>query len=181
MNTIVKTNNSNWWVSLIKGLVLMIFGVWLFKSPNESLVTLSFIFGIFILVGGLLEVGLAFKSRNTHEKWNIGLTSGILDILLGVLLMANPGFILQLISILISIWLLYRGILSIRYALVLKNAQNKNWYWGLSFGIILILFGGIFVWHPEVIGFTIGIWVSIAFISLGLLRVIYAFKKPDIS
>ena len=175
----MKTNNSNWWVSLIKGFVLIIFGMWLFKSPNESLVKLSFIFGLFILIGGLLEVGLVFKSRNTHEKWNIGLTSGILDILLGILLMANPGFILQLISILISIWLLYRGILSIRYALVLKKAQNKNWYWGLSFGIVLILFGGVFVWHPEFIGFTIGIWVSIAFISLGLLRVVFAFKKPE--
>jgi uncharacterized membrane protein HdeD (DUF308 family) len=180
MNTIVKTKNSNWWVSLLKGVLLIIFGVWLFESPNENLIKLSFAFGVLILVGGLLEVGLAFKSRNTNEYWNRALTSGILDILLGVLLMANPSFILFLITLIISIWLIFRGMLSIYYALILKKGQNKNWFWGFIFGILLILFGGIFVWHPGFIGFTLGIWAALAFISLGILRIVLAFKKPEI-
>ena len=180
MNTTVTTKNSNWWVSLLKGVLLIIFGVWLFQSPNENLIKLSFLFGALILVGGLLEVGLAFKSRNTHANWDRALTSGIFDILLGVLLMANPSFILFLITLLISIWLLFRGILSIRYAFLLKNNQNTNWFWSLIFGVLLILFGGIFVWHPGFIGFTLGIWAALAFISLGVLRIIFAFKKPPV-
>jgi len=175
MNTIVKTKNSNWWVSILKGVILIIFGVWLFKSPVENLTKLSFAFGALILIGGLLEVGLAFKSRNTHENWNSALTSGILDILLGVLLMANPSFILFLITLIISIWLLFRGILSIRYALLLKKVQNPNWLWGLVFGIILILFGVGFVWHPGFI-FALGVWAALAFISLGVLRIVFAFN-----
>ncbi len=180
MSTIVKTKNYNWWVSLLKGILLIFFGAWLFESPNENLIKLSFVFGVLILIGGLLEVGLAFKSRNTHSNWDRALTSGILDILLGVLLMANPSFILFLITLLISIWLLFRGILSIRYAFLLKEAQNANWFWSLIFGILLILFGGIFVWHPGFIGFTLGIWAALAFISLGVLRIIFAFKKPSV-
>ncbi len=176
MNTTVKTKNSNWWVSILKGVVLIIFGVWLFDSPNGNLIKLSFAFGVLILIGGLLEVSLAFKSRNTHENWNRGLTSGILDILLGSFLMANPSSILFLITLIISIWLLFRGILSIRYALLLKKAQNKKWFWGLIFGILLILFGGIFVWHPGFIGFTLGVWAALAFISLGVLRIVFAFN-----
>ncbi len=176
MNTTVKMKNSNWWVSLFKGALLIVFGVWLFESPNENLIKLSFAFGALILIGGLLEVGLAFKSRNTHENWNRALTSGILDILLGVLLMANPSFILFLITLLISVWLIFRGVLSIYYALILKKSQNVNWFWGLVFGIILILFGGIFVWHPGFIGFSLGIWAALAFISLGILRIVFVFK-----
>ena len=180
MSTTVIAKNPNRWVSLLKGVLLIVFGVWLFESPNENLIKLSFAFGALILIGGLLEVGLAFKSRNTHENWNRALTSGILDILLGVLLMANPSFILFMITLIISIWLIFRGILSIRYALILKKSQNANWFWGLIFGIILILFGGIFVWHPGFIGFTLGVWAALAFISLGILRIVFAFKKPEV-
>lgn len=176
MNTTVKIKNSNWWISLFKGVLLIVFGVWLFESPNENLIKLSFIFGGLILIGGLLEVGLAFKSRNTHEKWNRGLTSGILDILLGAFLMANPSSILFLITLIISIWLIFRGVLSIYYALILKKSQNANWFWGLIFGATLILFGAVFVWHPGFIGFTIGVWAALAFISLGVLRIVFAFN-----
>ncbi len=180
MSTTGINKSSNWWVSLLKGVILIIFGVWLFQAPNENLIKLSFAFGAVILIGGLLEIGLAFKSRNTHANWDRALTSGILDLLLGVLLMANPNFILFTITLLISIWLLFRGILSIRYAFLLKNDGNANWFWSFIFGVLLILFGGILVWHPGFIGFTLGIWAALAFISLGILRIIYAFKKPSL-
>jgi len=176
MNTVVKTKNSNWWVSFLKGVILIILGVWLFESPVENLKNLSFAFGVLILIGGLLEVGLAFRSRKTHESWNRGLTSGIIDLLLGAFLMANPSFILLLITILVSMWLVFRGIVSIRYALILKNNQNQNWILGVIFGVLLIVIGVIFVWHPEVFGITLGVWAALAFISLGVFRILFAFK-----
>ncbi len=176
MNTIVKTKNPNWWVSLIKGVILIIFGVWLLKSPVENLTKLSFAFGVLTLIGGLFEIGLAFRSSKTNESWNRGLTSGIIDLLLGAFLMANPSFILLLITILVSIWLIFRGILSVRYALILKNNQNENWILGLIFGVLLIVIGVIFVWHPVAFGITLGIWAALAFISLGVFRILFAFK-----
>jgi uncharacterized membrane protein HdeD (DUF308 family) len=116
----INRNDTNLWVSVLKGAMLIVFGVWLLKSPAESLMNLSMIFGIIVILGGLLEVGLVFSRRETgmNSGWAIG--SGVLDILIGAFLVSYPSFILLLITGLVSIWLLIRGIILIRYALFKK-------------------------------------------------------------
>jgi len=178
MSTTSKTklSGANWWISLSKGLMLVVFGIWLLQSPSESLTKLSVIFGILIIIGGLLEVFLAFNNRQNHKKWEWTLTSGILDILLGAFLVANPAFILLLITIFVSIWLLIRGVIAIRTAIVLKKSNNPNYNYSLIFGIILVVLALIFVWHPQVLGITIVFWTALAFISLGIFRIVLVLK-----
>lgn len=174
--TEIKLSGPNWWTALLKGIMLIIFGIWLLKSPTESMTKLSIIFGILIIIGGLLEVGLAFNNRKRHKKWEWTLTSGILDILLGAFLIANPALILLLITTFVSVWLFIRGIISIRNAFIFKKAGNQNYNYSLIFGIILVVLAVIFVLHPQVIGITIVFWTALAFISLGVFRIILAFK-----
>ncbi len=171
-----KFKDSNWWVSLLKGVLLIVFGVWLFKSPNENLIKLSLVFGLIIIAGGVLEITLALQSRKFNEYWGRALISGILDLLLGAFLVANPSFILLLITILVSIWLVLKGVLSVRYALILKKDQSSNWIYGFVLGTILIVVGVVFVWHPEILGITLGIWAALAFISLGIFRIVFVFN-----
>lgn len=182
MNATSKTKprSVNMLISLLKGVMLIIFGIWLLNSPIENLTKLSLIFGILIIIGGLLEVGLAFNNRQTNKSWEWTLTSGVLDILLGAFLVANPAFILFVITAFVSIWLLIRGIIAVRNALIIKKANNPNYIYGLVFGIILILLAAIFVWHPEVLGITIAFWTALAFISLGIFRIVFVFKFPRV-
>lgn len=182
MSTIAKMNRNdiNLWVSLLKGILLIILGVWLLKSPTDSLLKLSMIFGIIIILGGLLEVGLAFNYRKINTNWGWAITSGVFDILIGAFLVSNPSFILLLITGLVSIWLLIRGIISVSYALNLKKENNPKYIYGLIFGIVLILFATLFVWHPKVLGITIGFWAALAFISLGIFRILFVFKVQKI-
>ena len=178
MSTTSKTKLSgvNWWITLLKGVMLVIFGIWLLNSPSENLIKLSVIFGILIIVGGLLEIWLAFNNKQTHKKWEWTLTSGILDVLLGAFLVANPTFILLLITVLVSVWLLIRGILIIRNALILKKAGNLNYMYRLIFGVALVVCAVIFAWHPEVLGLTVVFWTALAFISLGVFRIVLIFR-----
>lgn len=119
---------------------------------------------------------MAFNNRQNHKKWEWTLASGILDILLGAFLVANPDFILLLITILVSIWLLIRGVIAIRTALILKKSNNPNYNYSLILGIVLIVLALIFVWHPQVLGITIVFWTALAFISLGVFRIVLVLK-----
>ncbi len=172
----VKSSGANWLVTLLKGVMLLIFGIWLIKSPSENLTKLSILFGILIIIGGLLEVALAFNNMQKNKMWNWALTSGILDILLGAFLVANPALILLFITIFVSIWLFIRGVISIRSALLQKKAKNSNYNFSLTLGIILILLAVIFALHPQVLGITIVFWTALSFISLGFFRILLAFK-----
>ena len=60
-NSFAKTGSAAWWLTLLKGILLVVFGVWLIQSPSENLFKLSLIFGLLILSGGLLEVNYHFN------------------------------------------------------------------------------------------------------------------------
>jgi uncharacterized membrane protein HdeD (DUF308 family) len=175
-----KMKNPNWWIALLKGILLLVFGVWLITSPSESLKTLSLFFGLLIIIGGILEVWFAIKNREIHKNWGWALTSGILDLILGAFLVANPRSLLLLITFVVSAWLIFRGILNIRYALLLKNSTGSGWRWQVRFGVFLMVAGAILLWHPNILGFTIAFWAALGFISLGILRLVILFKAPEI-
>ena len=172
----IKQSGAELGIALLKGAMLIVFGVWLLKSLSENLAKLSVIFGILILIGGVFEIGAAFNNRKKQIKWEWTLTSGILDILLGAFLVANPAFILLLITAFISVWLLIRGVIIIRQASILKKINNANYRFNLVLGIILIILAVIFVWHPEVLGITLAFWTALAFISLGIFRIVVAYR-----
>lgn len=178
MNTIakMKMRDSNWWVSVLKGVLLVIFGIWLLNSPGENLIKLSLFFGLVIIIGGLLEVALALNFRKNNNNWGWSLASGVLDILIGAFLVSNPSFIFILITTVVSIWLLVRGVLMIRIAIMAKNVNNPNYVYNLVFGIIAIILALVFIWHPQILGITLAFWVALAFISFGIFRIILGLK-----
>jgi uncharacterized membrane protein HdeD (DUF308 family) len=170
-----KLSGTNLWIALLKGVMLIVFGIWILRSPSESIVKLSIVFGILIMISGLLEVWVAFKNKQNKLSWEWTLTSGILDVVLGAFLVANPEIILLLITFFVSIWLLIRGILLIRLAVIVKKEVGKGYIFNMVFGIILIVIALIFIWHPEILGITIAFWTALAFIFLGIFRIVLAF------
>jgi uncharacterized membrane protein HdeD (DUF308 family) len=175
-----KLSGTNWWIALFKGAMLIVFGIWILRSPTESIVNLSIVFGILIILSGLLEVWLAFKNKQRKLSWEWTLTSGILDVLLGAFLVANPEIILLLITFFVSIWLLIRGILLIRLATIVKKQGGSGYNFNMVFGILLIVIALIFIWHPEILGITIAFWTALAFISLGIFRIVLALKYHSV-
>ncbi|MEV0803759.1 HdeD family acid-resistance protein [Kribbella sp. NPDC050281] len=59
-------------------------------SPGVTAQTLTWIFGIWLIVRGLFEVFTAFSSYRLTPRWLL-LVGGALSILLGVFFVANPG------------------------------------------------------------------------------------------
>jgi uncharacterized membrane protein HdeD (DUF308 family) len=179
MNSNSKASVPNKVIGLIKGAMLILFGIWLLISPIDNLKKLSLIFGILILFGGLFEVGLAFNKRKTHKNWEWVLTSGILDVLLGAFLIANPRFILLVVTAFVSIWLFIRGIIALRLSFILKKANNENYIYRLMIGVAFVLLAIIFIWHPEIFGITIAFWTALSFISLGIFRIAMLFYSRN--
>lgn len=183
MNTIVtpKKNTISWWMYLIKGALIIVLGIWMLKMPRESFNAMLLVIGLIIAIGGVLESFLALYYRKALKEWGWNFSAGILDILVGILLIANPDAILMLITLFISFWLVLRGVLTIWEAMELRKESQKKWKWILLLGILLMLLAIILIWHPQVIGLTIIFWISISFISLGIFRIVLAFKLLSLS
>ena len=88
----------------------------------------------------------------------------------------SPKTILVILTLIISIWLVVRGVLLIREALEMKKQGGDKWKWILGLGILLMLLAIVIIWHPQIVGLTLMIWMAVSFITLGIFRVILAFK-----
>ncbi|MCK4855091.1 MAG: DUF308 domain-containing protein [Bacteroidales bacterium] len=171
-----KKTNLSWWMYLIKGVLIIVLGIWMLKMPRESFTAMLLVIGLIIAIGGVLEAFLALYYKKVLKEWGWNFSAGILDILVGILLIANPEAILVLITLFISFWLVLRGVLSIWEAMELRKEGRKNWKWVLLLGILIMLLAIVLIWHPQVIGLTIIFWIAISFISLGIFRIVLAFK-----
>ena len=180
MTTPNSTNSTiSWWMYLLNGTLLIILGIWMLKMPGDSFNTMARIVGIIVLISGLVESGLSIYLRETIPEWGWSLVAGVVDLLLGAFLIANPKAILLILTLIISFFLVVRGVLLIREAMLLKNQDNNRWKWILGLGILLVVLAIIIVWHPQIVGLTFMIWMAVSFISLGIFRISLAFKIAE--
>ena len=82
-----------WWLLLLAGIVLLLTGILVFIFPGRSYLGMSLLFGWVILLAGILEVVISTANRHfiTGRGWM--LAGGIIQIVLGVILIFNVGLI----------------------------------------------------------------------------------------
>lgn len=72
------------------GVIALVVAFFAIFSPGVTAQTLTWIFGIWLIVRGLFEVFTAFSSYRLTPRWLL-LVGAALSILLGVFFVANPG------------------------------------------------------------------------------------------
>lgn len=75
---------------LVMGVVALIVAFFAIFSPAVAAVTLTWILGIWLIVRGAFEVFAAFSATRDAPRWLLLVTAGV-DVVLGVLFVANPG------------------------------------------------------------------------------------------
>jgi len=165
----------NWWLMLLRGLVAIGFGVLVFAKPQISLLALVYLFGIFVLVDGILGVSVAVHGRNELDSWGVLLLWGLLGIGVGVLAFVRPDITALALLFYIALWAIATGILEIAAAVRLREVIKNEWLLILA-GLVSVAFGVWLIARPEA-GAQAVLWAIGAYaILLGVLLVLFAFK-----
>ena len=93
----------NWWVSLLLGILYIGVAICLMFAPLSSYVALSIIFSISMLISGILEILFAISNKHV-SSWGWYLAGGIIDLLIGIYLVAYPMVSMEVIPFLIPFW-----------------------------------------------------------------------------
>src|SRR5690625_2202453 len=170
----------HWYIPLLVGLFFLIVGFIVLGSPVASLVSLSILFSISFLFGGITELIFAIRNRKNLENWGWQLTMGIFTLLIGILLLRNPELSVKTLSLFIGFLIMVRGIAAISFSLDIKRYGGKNWGWLLASGIIGTLISFLLVWNHLLAGMFAVIFVGLSFIFGGIFNVIFSFQLRKI-
>lgn len=105
----IQHSVKNWWTSLLLGIVYIIVALWLMFSPLSSYVALSIVFSISMLISGILEIIFSLSNRKGVPSWGWYLVGGIIDLILGIYLIAYPMVSMEVIPFIIAFWLMFRA------------------------------------------------------------------------
>jgi uncharacterized membrane protein HdeD (DUF308 family) len=151
----------NWGWILALGIALVILGVVALSwSMLTTLVSVVF-FGWLLFIGGILSVIHAFFQR----RWGgffIELFTGLLYIVVGLMVVANPAASAVALTLLIAVFLMIGGIFRIITALVIRF---HHWVWMLLNGVISLLLG-LMIWSEWPVS---GLWVIGLFIGIDMI------------
>ena len=165
----------NWWLMLLRGLVAIGFGILVFAKPQISLQVLVYLFGVYVLVEGILGVLVAVQARNHLDSWGVLLLWGLLGIAVGVLAFVKPDITALALLFYIALWAIATGVLEIAAAVRLREVIRNEWLLILA-GLVSVAFGVWLIARPEPGALAVLSVIGAYAILFGVLVVLFAFK-----
>jgi uncharacterized membrane protein HdeD (DUF308 family) len=100
---------SGFFLALLSGTLGIVIGLMLLGNPIEGGVTLTILLASFLFVGGIFRAVAALGHR--FEGWGWLLTSGVIDVALGVMIWRGlPASGLTVVGLLVGISTIFRGV-----------------------------------------------------------------------
>lgn len=172
----IKEVIKHWYIPLLVGVFFVVVSVVAFTSPESSLLTLSFLFALSFLFGGISEIVFSITNKRQLENWGWSLAFGIITSIVGFLLLVQPIVSLSIMSFYIGFAILFRSVGAISFAIDIKRYGSKNWGGLLILGMLGTLFSFILIWNPVFAGMSIVILIALSFLFAGLFSIFLAMQ-----
>lgn len=151
--------------SLLISILMLIFSIFLIVKPLESLSTFIMIFGIILIVDGIINFVNYFRTDAQMRMMSFGLMQGILAILAGIIIIVTSNTLTAFLPIMLAIWIIIKSLVSFQYAVNLANVPNSKWGLYLAMSILTLILGLIIIFNPfgtaSVTTITVGIFLAI--------------------
>lgn len=153
-------SNWGWFVAL--GAALILCGVLAAANLLAATVASMFVIAVAMIAGGVINVILAFRARN-WGRFFLWLVAGLLYLLAGVFIVADPLLASAVFTLFAAIALLAAG--ALRVWIAFATRPENGWGWVLAAGVLSTVTGFIIA-----LGWPVNsLWVLGLFLSLDLL------------
>ena len=165
-----------WWIPVLFGVVFILIGYWILRSPEESFEKITKFIGVILLISGAIQLFFTVKNRKGTPGWGFQLASDLFDLAVGATLVINPSLLLKLITLFVGIWLIINSISIFMKAAEARKDEKSFWMWEFALAVFLMLLAVAFLWHPMLLGISIAVWTGLAFIILGIFRIVLTLR-----
>ncbi|QDT32258.1 HdeD family acid-resistance protein [Thalassoglobus polymorphus] len=175
--TPIQAISSNWWVLLLRGVLLVLVGIYALFAPGISLLAWALVVGCYLIADGIMAIAAGVVGWVESRGWMI--VRGVLAILVGGFAAMHPALFGALAGVtviaLLGGWSIAGGILEIVVAIRERKAIEGEGWMILS-GFLSILFGIVLFMAP-LLSLSLFIRINGAFaIMFGCAAIFLSFK-----
>ncbi|MFL6111289.1 MAG: HdeD family acid-resistance protein [Catenulispora sp.] len=175
-NPLRTLGRAAWQALMLLGLAAIAVGVITLAWPGRTLLVLGVLFGIYLLISGVMEIVAAFGDHISGGMRVLNVIVGTVSILLGVFCFRNS---LHNSVLLLSLWIGI-GFLMWGIATVVTSASAPIGVpgrgWGVFLGMMTAIGGIIVISWPISSIVTLAVFAGIYLIAIGVVEVIHAFS-----
>lgn len=163
-----------WQSVLVVGVCSLVVGVLALVWPRATLIVLGVLFGIYLLVSGVLQIVAAFGTHVAAAIRVLAFISGALSILLGLLCFRGEMQSILLLGLWIGIGWLFRGVTQTTASVADRAMPARGWQ--IFMGIVTALAGIVLIVSPLASVALLVLFGGIWLIVLGVVEIITAFQ-----
>jgi uncharacterized membrane protein HdeD (DUF308 family) len=165
-----------WWSLVLRGLLSLAVGVFIFWRPMESVASFALVIALLAVFNGAVECVHSFDLRPVYTGWWVMLLSGLVSVGFGVAaLYYYPVLSLTFAVVWTAWWLLLIGGFAI-YIAVQERRFGLTWGWTMFFGIVAVVTAVYaFVYPPATLAAIMGLIAGFAIVG-GVVHLIGAYK-----
>ena len=160
-----------WWVVLVEGIVVALFGLLLLVAPGASLFFMVQLLGLYLFIAGIFRIMGIFLDASS---WGLKLIAGVLCLIAGLAVLRHPLWSTTLASTGLVILVGFLAMLQGAAGLVVAF-QGGGWGMG-ALSVVGILFGLFLVINPLIGVGALTLILAIFMLIGGVGAVIQAFR-----
>jgi uncharacterized membrane protein HdeD (DUF308 family) len=164
MNGSTESNKAGSGEVTVLGAIAIILGILAMLAPGITGFSITMLLGILVLIGGVVRIIWAFQASSLGKGLFV-FAIGLLTLLAGVALLANPLFASGVLTILLAAYFILDGISEIGAGLRLRAKAGTGW---LFFGGTLSVLLGILLWSQFPLA---GMWAMGVLLGIKLFLV----------
>ena len=178
-SSVTRSLHAHWRLFLAEGIVLLILGLLAIVVPQIATIAVAVFIGWILLVSGAVGLLATFRMRTAPGFW-WSLISAILGIVAGILLFRSPVSGALSLTVILTVFLVVEGIVSILFALEHKRELSGRWGAMLFSGLVDLFLAAIIIdGLPGTAAWAIGLLIGINLVFGGTALIAMALHARD--
>lgn len=113
--------------TLIIAILLIAISILLITKSDTMINVIVMMIGYVFVTSGLIHVASYLKIEDEYRFFSYELAEGIINIILGILMVGNVHSVAVILPIALGVWIILEGILTLQVSLNIRGVRDTNW------------------------------------------------------
>jgi uncharacterized membrane protein HdeD (DUF308 family) len=164
---------------IAEGALGTVFGVVVLTWPGPTAAVLAVLFGVSLLVAGVLQFVAAFSDSGRTGGRGLSCVLGTLSLLVGLLCLRDPLQTVAVLGLLVGVAWTVGGVIRVVQGVVAGRGASR--WWRIASGVVWVIAGGVVLVYPDasIVVLTSVLGIVLILDGACLIATGFAMRRPQ--